>query len=252
MAEAPGKTGAGATIEANVNVRGPFWLGSESGFPPPELADENGLLAVGGGLSSRRLLDAYRSGIFPWPLGSSSMPMLWFSPDPRFLLFPEELHVSRSLRAALRSDRFQLRVDWAFEAVIRGCAAAPRPEQEGTWISPEMIAAYVELHRLGHAHSFESWEGEVLVGGVYGIAMGRAFFAESMFYDEPNASKVALIGMVRTLGGRGYRFIDCQQETAHLARFGARAVAREEFLERLTRALQEEGDFPPRGSVGAR
>ncbi len=232
-----------------MRARGPFWLGAESSFPPPELADENGLLAVGGGLSPQRLVSAYRSGVFPWPLGDSHTPMLWFSPDPRFLLFPKELHVSRSMRAFLRRACFELRVDTAFAAVIRGCASAHRPSQEDTWISAEMIAAYVELHRLGYAHSFESWDGVRLAGGVYGVALGKAFFAESMFYDEPNASKAALIGLVTTLGDRGYRFIDCQQETPHLVRFGARPVDRAEFLALLGRALEEAEEFPPRGLV---
>ncbi len=214
-------------------MRGPFWLSEEPVFPPVELAAPDGLLALGGDLSPERLLRAYSEGIFPWPLGAAGTPLLWFSPDPRFLLYPEELHVSRSLRRSLRTAPFQVRVDTAFEEVIRGCAAVPREGQGDTWIDDDMIAAYTRLHRLGHAHSFESWDGTELAGGIYGVACGRAFFAESMFYRAPEASKIALVALVRCLGSRGYCFIDCQQETENLARFGARRVPRSDFILQL-------------------
>jgi leucyl/phenylalanyl-tRNA--protein transferase len=229
-------------------LRGPFWLGSEPVFPPAELAHSSGLLAVGGDLSSERLLAAYRAGIFPWPLGEVDDPMFWFSPDPRFVLRPGKLHVSRSLRKALRSGRFEVRYDSAFEAVIRGCAATRRRHERGTWISETMIEAYCRLHQLGHAHSAESWSGGRLVGGLYGVAIGAVFFGESMFYTEPDASKVAFATLVGALCVRGYRLVDCQQETAHLERFGAEPLSRRRFLRELQRALALEAEFPPSGT----
>ena len=229
--------------------RGPFWLGGEPVFPPPYLADENGLLALGGSLSPKRLMAAYSAGVFPWPLGDDQTPMLWFSPDPRFVLYPDELHVSRSLRRTLASGRFESRVDTAFREVIEGCARAPGRGRDGTWLSDEMIDAYVRLHELGFAHSFESWDDGGLAGGVYGVGIGRAFFAESMYFARPAASKVALVALVRSLGARGYRFIDCQQETENLARFGARMVPRPRFLAELSRALELPEDMPLPGSL---
>ena len=222
-------------------------MSEEPVFPPVELADQDGLLAVGGDLSSERLLRAYFEGIFPWPLGAGDAPLLWFSPDPRFLLYPGELHVSRSLRRSLRTGAFEVRVDTAFEEVIQGCAAAPREGQAGTWIDDDMIEAYTRLHRLGHAHSFESWDGTELAGGIYGIACGRAFFAESMFYRAPEASKIALVALVRCLGSRGYRFIDCQQESENLARFGARSVPRIDFIEQLKEVRTLAPNLPAAG-----
>ena len=226
--------------------RGPFWLGREPVFPPAELAHASGLLAVGGDLSSERLLAAYRGGIFPWPLGEIDDPMFWFSPDPRFVLRPAELHVSRSLGKTLRGGRFDVRFDTAFEPVIRACAAARRRHEQGTWISEAMVEAYCELRRLGHAHSAESFRDGRLVGGLYGVAIGAAFFGESMFYLEPDASKVAFATLVGELAACGYRLVDCQQETAHLARFGARPVARRRFLRELERALALPVEFPDR------
>jgi leucyl/phenylalanyl-tRNA--protein transferase len=225
-------------------LRGPFWLGAEPVFPPAELAHSSGLLAVGGDLAPERLLAAYRAGIFPWPLGEVDDPMFWFSPDPRFVLRPGDLHVSRSLRKAMRAGRFEVRYDTSFEAVIRGCAATRRRHEHGTWISEAMVEAYCRLHRLGYAHSAESWVGDLLAGGLYGVAIGAVFFGESMFYTEPNASKVAFASLVGDLAARGYRLVDCQQETAHLERFGARPVSRRRFLCELERALAVRAEFP--------
>jgi leucyl/phenylalanyl-tRNA--protein transferase len=205
-------------------------------FPEPRHAEPDGLLAVGGDLSPERLLAAYRSGIFPW--FSDGSPILWWSPDPRLVLDPAELHVPRSLERTLRRARYDVRADTAFAAVIRRCAAKDRPGQDGTWITAEMIAAYEELHRLGYAHSFEAWEGGELAGGLYGVSLGAAFFGESMFADRPDASKAAFVRGVRWLAGCGVDLVDCQVRTEHLVRFGARDVPRREFLRRLARALE--------------
>jgi leucyl/phenylalanyl-tRNA--protein transferase len=225
-------------------LRGPFWLGPEPVFPPAELAHASGLLAVGGDLRPERLLAAYRCGIFPWPLGEVDDPMFWFSPDPRFVLRPSELHVARSLRKEIRAGRFEVRFDTAFERVIRRCAATRRRHEHGTWISEPMVEAYVELHRLGYAHSAESFRQGRLVGGLYGVAIGAMFFGESMFYSEPDASKVAFVTLVRELERGGFRWVDCQQETAHLARFGAKPMPRRRFLRELARAIAEPARFP--------
>lgn len=204
-------------------------------FPDPELAEPDGLLAMGGDLSVERLLAAYTAGVFPWY--SEGLPILWWSPDPRLVLFPEELHVSRSLGRTLRSGRFQVRADTAFERVIRGCAGHARPGQDGTWITPEMIEAYLRLHRRGFAHSFEAWVGKRLAGGLYGVSLGAAFFGESMFADRPDASKAAFVRSVEWLAARGFHLVDCQVQTPHLQRFGAREIPRREFLDRLGQAL---------------
>ena len=216
--------------------RGPFWLGDEPVFPPAELTHESGLLAVGGRLEPEWLLTAYESGIFPWP-SSEVEPMLWFSPDPRCVLPPAEVHVSRRLARVLRQGRFEVRVDTAFEAVMRGCAETPRPDQDGTWISEAMMEAYLRLHRLGHAHCVETWREGRLVGGIYGVALGGAFFGESMFHRERDASKVALVSLCRRLDAAGYALLDCQVETEHLLRMGARSIPRKRFLAALERAL---------------
>jgi leucyl/phenylalanyl-tRNA---protein transferase len=213
-----------------------FRLPREPVFPDPALAEPDGLLAVGGDLSLERLLAAYAKGIFPWY--SQDMPILWWSPDPRLVLLPEELHVSRSLRRTMRSGRYAVRSDTAFERVIRGCADKPRPGQDGTWITREMQQAYLRLHRHGFAHSVEAWEGDELVGGLYGVSLGSAFFGESMFADRPDASKVAFATLVEWLQGRRFDLVDCQVATEHLRRFGAREVSRAEFLSRLARALE--------------
>lgn len=205
-------------------------------FPDPSLAEPDGLLAVGGDLSPRRLVAAYALGIFPW--FSTETPILWWSPDPRLVLLPEELHVPRSLSRTLRRGAFSFTADRAFEAVIRRCSKTPRPGQDGTWITDEMVDAYVRLHRLGLAHSFEAWEGESLVGGLYGVSLGAAFFGESMFSDRPDASKAAFVRSIEFLAGRGIDLVDCQVRTDHLVRFGARELPRADFLGRLADALQ--------------
>ncbi len=213
-----------------------FRLPREPVFPDPELAEPDGLLAVGGDLSVERLLAAYAAGVFPWY--SEGLPILWWSPDPRLVLFPEELHVSRSLGRTLRSGRFRMAADTAFERVIRACAGQARPGQDGTWLTPEMIEAYLRLHRRGFAHSFEAWEGEALAGGLYGVSLGAAFFGESMFADRPDASKAAFVRSVEWLAARGFQLVDCQVKTAHLQRFGAREIPRRQFLTRLAHVLE--------------
>jgi leucyl/phenylalanyl-tRNA---protein transferase len=195
------------------------------------------LLAVGGDLRPTRLLAAYSKGIFPWY--SEGQPILWHSPHPRFVLEPEKLHVPRSLAKAIRRGRFEVRYDTAFAEVIQQCARVPRPHQTGTWITEEMAEAYVELHRLGFAHSAESWQEGRLVGGVYGVGLGTAFFGESMFAHVPDASKVAFVHLVRRLRGWGFTLVDCQQETEHLARFGAESWTRKRFLSALRLAVAQ-------------
>jgi leucyl/phenylalanyl-tRNA--protein transferase len=213
-----------------------YRLPREPRFPDPRDAEPDGLLAVGGDLSPARLVAAYARGIFPWY--SSDSPILWWSPDPRLVLEPGSLHVSRSLERTLRRRTYEVRADTAFERVIRRCAERERPDQRGTWITPEMIDAYVELHRLGFAHSFESWQDGELAGGLYGVSLGAAFFGESMFADRPDASKVAFVAAVRWLAARGVGLVDCQVTTEHLVRFGAREIPREEFLSRVEDALE--------------
>ena len=210
-----------------------FRLGREIAFPHPEKSDRSGLLAVGGDLSPERLLLAYASGIFPWY--SEDQPILWHSPDPRSVLRVEDLHVPRSLARTIRRGRFEVRLDTAFEDVIRSCAELPRPGGGGTWITPDMLDAYCELHRLGFAHSAEAFADGVLVGGLYGVSIGAVFFGESMFALVPDASKVAFVTLVRQLARWGIDLIDCQQQTHHLARFGAVLWPRSCYLEALAR-----------------
>jgi len=214
-----------------------FLLGQDpESFPPPERADRSGLLAIGGDLTPERLLAGYRRGIFPWY--SEGQPILWHSPDPRFVLLPGHLHVPRSLEKVLRKGTYEIRADTAFDEVLRACAEAPRPGQDGTWITPEMHAAYAALHRLGHAHSAEAWKDGALVGGLYGVALGRVFFGESMFTKGPDASKAAFVTLARALFDGGCLLIDCQVETEHLARFGAADVSRRRFLQVLGPAVE--------------
>lgn len=220
--------------------RGPYLLGEEPIFPPAEFAHESGLLAVGGCLEPEWLLTAYRSGIFPWP-SNEVEPMLWFSPDPRCVLTPREVHVARRLARVRRRGRFEIRIDSDFEAVMRACAEAPRLDQDGTWISEEMIEAYVRLFDLGHAHCVETWRGGRLVGGIYGVALGGAFFGESMFHGETDASKVALVELCHRLGDWGYTLLDCQVETDHLLSMGASSIPRTRFLKELASALELPG-----------
>lgn len=183
---------------------------------------------AGGDLSPQRLLYAYSCGIFPWYEEDS--PILWWSPDPRCVLFPERLHVSASLRRVLNGGRFTFSVDTAFSRVIRACASIPRPGQEGTWLVPAMVEAYERLHLLGHAHSVEVWQDGELAGGLYGILRGRAFFGESMFHLRPDASKAAVVHLVSLLRERGVGVVDCQQTTPHMLRLGAQEISRREFL----------------------
>ena len=218
------------------------WLRGDAPFPPVSkaLLSPNGLLCAGGDLSADRLVAAYSRGIFPW--FSEGDPILWWSPDPRMVLFPEELKVSRSLRKAVARGAYEVRFDTTFSRVVLECAA-PRTGQGGTWIVPEMIAAYTDLHERGFAHSAECWlEGE-LVGGLYGVSLGKVFFGESMFARARDASKVALVHLVARLRGRDYRVIDCQQATAHLASMGAREIPRAAFAQLLRESIQ----YPPSG-----
>lgn len=205
----------------------------ETPFPPLETAlrAPNGLLAIGGDLSPQRLLDAYRRGIFPWFSGDE--PILWWSPDPRMVLFPHELKISRSLIKRLKKNDYEVRFDTSFRAVMQSCAHAPRDGQLGTWIVDEMVTAYCRLHELGYAHSAETWIDDELVGGLYGVALGNMFFGESMFHRVTDASKIAFVHLVRHLAAQGFGMIDCQMKTAHLASFGAREIPRETFAERL-------------------
>ena len=205
-------------------------------FPDPNHADADGLVAYGGDLHPQRLLAAYAQGIFPWP-HSEVRPMLWFSPDPRVVLVPASVHISRSLRKTLRQRRFEVRLDTAFAQVIRSCASTLRPGQSGTWITAEMIQAYCTLHDMGFAHSAEAWVDGALVGGVYGVSLGAAFFGESMFAHHSDASKVAFVHLVRQLQAWEFHFVDCQMHTAHLAHFGAVAWPRRRFLRALGQAL---------------
>jgi leucyl/phenylalanyl-tRNA--protein transferase len=203
-------------------------------FPPVEMAQSamGGLLAVGGGLLPDRLLDAYRRGIFPW--GTVDGLPLWYSPAPRMVLFPEEFRLTRSLKKTLRAGKFEVRFDTDFPAVMDACATTPRAGQDGTWITPEMKEAYVRLHELGWAHSVETYEGNVLVGGLYGLAIGRMFYGESMFSHRTDASKVAFAHLVRYLVANQLGMIDCQMYTDHLASLGGREIPRDLFLTRLS------------------
>lgn len=219
------------------------WLARDSlQFPPltRALREPDGLLAAGGDLSPERLVAAYRHGCFPW--FSDDQPILWWSPDPRMVLFPAELHVSRSLEKLLRQQRYRVTFDQDFRSVIGHCAALRA--DSGTWITRDIQQAYSELHRRGIAHSVECWQGDELVGGLYGIAMGRLFFGESMFSTASNASKVAFVTLVRQLHACGFSLIDCQMHTSHLASLGARAIPRHQFAGYLARDIDRSGPAP--------
>ena len=213
-----------------------FRLVEDLVFPPPDYADPSGLLAVGGDLSSERLLEAYRVGIFPWY--SEDQPILWWSPDPRLILELHDFKLSRSLRKAIKKGIFQVTFDRAFEEVIQACATVARKGQSGTWITEDMQQAYIHLHGLGYAHSVETWFKETLVGGLYGVSLGKAFFGESMFHDKTDASKVALATLVEHLKRWNFQFIDAQMATEHLISLGAKEMPRRIFLKRLQAALR--------------
>jgi len=223
-----------------------FRLTREIDFPPPHLASPEGLLGVGGDLSVQRILTAYAQGIFPW--FSQGDPVLWWSPDPRMVLFPGELHVSRRMARVLRNSGYRVTLDRAFDRVITGCSI-PREDGFGTWITPDMTQAYMRLHREGYAHSLEVWDGKDLAAGIYGLSLGRCFFGESMFSRRPYASRFGFIHLVRWLNTMGFTLIDCQVETAHLKSFGARNIPRREFLKRLNNCVR---DHTLRGNWGRR
>jgi leucyl/phenylalanyl-tRNA--protein transferase len=224
------------------------WLRHKTPFPPLEraLVEPNGLLAASDDLTPDRLLDAYGQGIFPWYSGGQ--PVLWWSPDPRMVLFVDEFRIARSLRKRIKHQCWEIRADSDFRAVINACASARRPRQSGTWITPETVDAYTALHERGYAHSVEAWRDGTLAGGLYGVAIGRMFFGESMFARETDASKVALAHLVAILRARKVPLIDCQQETEHLASFGARPIPRRTFAElvaRLVHSTAEGGRWTP-------
>jgi leucyl/phenylalanyl-tRNA--protein transferase len=213
-----------------------FYLSSDPLFPDPELAEPDGLLAVGGDLQVDRLLIAYSRGIFPWY--SEGMPILWWSPDPRPVIYPDRLHVSRRLERFVKQHPFQVTVDRDFFGVIRECAGIDRGEAKGTWLVPEMIAAYEDMYRQGYAHSVEVWKDGQLAGGFYGVALGRVFFGESMFHRCSDAAKVGFVLFARYLAALGFRMIDCQQTTDHMLRFGAQEISRSRFLANLGENLR--------------
>ena len=207
-------------------------------FPPARWASPDGVLAIGGRPDPETLKEAYGRGIFPWP--HQGWPLLWFCPDPRFVLVPQEAHVSRSLRKVLRRGTYEIRADTAFRDVIAHCAGKPRPGQDGTWITKDMVAGYTALHDEGLAHSIEAWKDDRLVGGLYGISLGAVFYGESMFADEPDASKAAFATLLANLIRWRFALVDCQSYTDHLARFGAEDWPRARFLKALKKALLEE------------
>ena len=212
-----------------------FVLDKELRFPPAHLAEPDGLLAMGGDLSPERLLLAYRQGIFPWYEGDY---ILWWSPDPRFVLFPEELKISKSIRPLLNRNEFDFTINKAFKSVIQQCKKITRPGQEGTWISDEMEKAYIKLHELGHAHSAETWKNEELVGGLYGIKIGHVFFGESMFSKQSQASRYTFIKYLQQLKQEGIHLIDCQVYTPYLESMGARMIPGEEFRKLLALTIE--------------
>ena len=220
------------------------WIKSARDFPPVDnaLDEPSGLLCMGGNLEPETVLTAYSRGIFPWY--SDDQPILWWSPDPRMVLFADELKISKSLSKTIRANKFEIRFDTAFAEVITACAE-PRSPGLGTWILPEMQAAYMRLHQIGFAHSAEAWRDGKLVGGLYGIAMGHMFYGESMFARETDASKVAFVALVEKLKADGFELIDCQQETRHLASFGARPIPRKQFTQRLQELITLNSDNSP-------
>jgi len=215
-----------------------YMLTEELRFPPPEGASPEGIVAIGADFRPERLLLGYAQGIFAWP--SEGLPLLWFSPDPRFALDPRHAHLPRSLRKLMRKKPFEIRFDTAFAQVIRNCAETPREGQRGTWITDELMEGYEALHELGYAHSIEAWQNEQLVGGLYGVALGKAFFGESMFAHAPDASKCAFATLLGQLVAWDFTLVDCQVHTEHLARFGAENWPRARFLRDLRRAVAQD------------
>jgi leucyl/phenylalanyl-tRNA--protein transferase len=214
-----------------------YILGNDPVFPKISETDAEGILAIGGDLSPERLINAYRNGIFPWY--SEDEPIIWWSPDPRFVLFPQDLKVSKSMKQVMNTCKFEFRYNTSFEQVIKNCSIIKREGQDGTWIHPEMIGAYIQLHQKGYAVSAECWRGDHLVGGLYGIRMGKIFFGESMFAHESNASKFAFISLVRKLEAEGLSLIDCQTYTDHLASLGARMIPRLLFCKLVEEGVEE-------------
>ena len=213
-----------------------YQLSEDLVFPPPHLASKSGLLAIGGDLSRKRLLLAYSMGIFPWY--SAGEPILWWSPDPRLVLYPDEFKVSKSLKKIIKKQAFMVTMDRAFEDVITQCAQVRLENHEGTWIVDDMVQAYCRLHESGYAHSVEAWRDDILAGGLYGVSLGKFFFGESMFTRITNASKVALVALVEYLQARNFVLIDCQIATEHLISFGAREISRARYLKELAGALR--------------
>lgn len=211
-------------------------LGKSSGFPPVETAGEEGIVAIGGDLSTERLLAAYKNGIFPWY--NEGEPIIWWCPDPRFVLFPAHLKISKSMQAVLRNGTFRFTINKAFEAVIQNCKTISRKEQDGTWITAPVQKAYTALHQLGYAHSAEAWVNGELAGGLYGVRLGNVFFGESMFSNKSNASKFAFINYVQQLQKEGVVLIDCQVYTEHLESLGAVMIERKDFIELLQVHIQ--------------
>lgn len=215
-----------------------YALPKEPIFPDPSTDDVGDIVAIGGDLSVDRLIVAYKNGIFPWY--DETSPILWWSPDPRLTLFPEKLHIPKRLKRTLRQGKFKVTVNYSFEEVIHLCSSVKRSNSEGTWLLPEMIEAYTNLHKIGYAHSVETWYNGELVGGLYGVSIGKAFFGESMFHIMSDASKVALVWLVLMLKRASFHLIDCQQVTEHLMRFGATIIPRVEFIKRLRAAIWEQ------------
>lgn len=212
-------------------------IGKTYTFPNPEDAYE-GVVAIGGDLSPQRLLNAYKNGIFPW--FSEDEPIIWWCPDPRFVLFPKDLIISKSMKKLFEKKTFEITTNHCFAQVIHACAQQKRPEQDGTWITQEMTDAYLQLHKLGYAHSVEVWQDKQLVGGLYGVIIGKAFFGESMFFKVSNASKYGFIWLVKQLQEQGFHFIDCQIETNHLKSLGASHIPRKEFLQLVKLAVKSD------------
>lgn len=214
-----------------------FQLTDKLVFPPPRLAQDDGLLAIGGDLTQKRLLTAYREGIFPW--FSAGCPILWWSPDPRLVLYPAELNISKSLKKILKKGTFEVTMDLAFRDVITACAGMRNKNRQETWIGKEMISSYCRLHETGFAHSVEVWQDNKLAGGLYGVSLGGCFFGESMFTHVNNASKVGLVALARYLEALDFDMIDCQIKTTHLIHFGAKEIPRSDFLIQLDLSLQK-------------